>query len=79
MRSCPVRRGWMLNATESASQLVSALQISEFDELVMKEVRIAICDEQVAFALFYRQRRQQGAIGSGSEDDAVTVQDRSVG
>src|SRR5260370_41231835 len=40
----------------------------------MKKVRIAVGKEQVAFAFFYRQRRQQGAVRSGSEHDALTVQ-----
>ena len=58
---------------------VRALEVSKLHELVMKEAWIAVGDEQVAFAFFYRQRGQQSAVRSGREHDAVAVESRSVG
>ena len=47
-------RGWMLNATESAHQ-VRALEVAEFDDLVIHEMRIAVGDDQVALPFAHRQ------------------------
>src|ERR1700734_3645163 len=40
----------------------------------MKEAGVAIGDDQMTFALFYRQRGQERAICSGGKNDALAVQ-----
>jgi hypothetical protein len=56
------------------SNLVRALQIPKFDQLVTEKVRIRPCEYQVSFTFLNRQPRQQRSLDSGSKHDRLAMQ-----
>ena len=49
---------------------MSAFQIAEFDELVIEETRVAVRDQEVAFARINRRVRNESADSRAGGKDA---------
>ena len=55
-----------------------ALQVAEFDQLMVEKARVPVRDDKMSLALLNRQRRHKGPIRSRRYDDPPGLQSGAI-